>query len=501
MLPYVLDELPKKDFVSLPATHVRIDALYDTAMQWMDEEQEARCVALLEPWFAGDGALPGRLEPLFDALMDAYLALGKTHQRERLIEQALARGDRVMQCVALQRRAVMLADRGAHQEAIAAFAQAQRLDPDNVSLSHLEVTLLIGAGRLEQARERARFWLARARRGAIDLPPELVQLLESAAIDPSAAVMDVVERHNPAVAKLRELLAAAPAPALHYRLDRFDDGTAALRAEPRLTQAEERWRDAFAQAKPMLTTLMAADTDEAFDDPEPWLDLLAREPILWSSFDVLDDLAMGVAAHRLLGAEHTVIVPLLDRAIALLRLALGTEAPPQLPWGFMDHRPALRCVAARIDAAQAADDRDTAIALAEWLVLQLNPHDNHGMRFELSRMYLQAGTPEKLIALAEQYPDDTADMTLNRVLALYMLGRSGEALIALQTAADKHPKVVSMLVAAKARQPRINPGFVTLGGDDEAWLYREAHIDLWRDAGALAWATQAYKAVRPRSSR
>lgn len=495
MLRYVLDTMPKKDYASLPGTPVRIDAVHDAAVQWNDEGEEARAVALLEPWFDGDRPLSGRLEPLFDTLMDAYLALGKARQRERLIEQALARGDRDLQCTALQRRATMLSDRGEHEAALAAFQQAQRLVPDNVSHAHLEVTLLIGAGRLDQARERARFWLARARRGLIEMPPEMMRLVEAAAVDPSAAILDVIAPREPGLARLRELLGTVPPLALHYTLDRFDDGTAALRAEPRLARIEDRWREVFAQSKPMLTALETGETD-AFDAPDPWLDLLAREPLLWSSFDVLDDLAMGVGALRMFGAEPTVIIPLLDRAVALLRLCLGTDAPPLLPWGFIDHRPALRCVAARIEAAVHADDLASATTLAEWLVLQLNPNDNHGLRFDLSRMYLRARTPEKVIALAEKYPNDGAELMFNRVLALFMLGRTSEALTAFKQAAGENPKVLKMLVAPKPRRPKINAEYVTVGGDDEAWLYREAHLDLWRDAGALEWAAQAYKAVR-----
>ena len=56
------------------------------------------------------------------------------------------------------------ADQNGHINATLTFREAQRVDPDNPSHAALELTLLVSRGEIEQARERARFWLARLER-------------------------------------------------------------------------------------------------------------------------------------------------------------------------------------------------------------------------------------------------------------------------------------------------------------------------------------------------
>ncbi len=496
MLRYVLDASPRSVFASLPGTRVNVNAIADAAYQWSEQGRLADVVALLQPWFAGDSPLAGRLEPLFDALMDAYLALGKPRKREALLSAVLARGDRQMHCAAWQRRAAMLADKGDHAAALDAFREAQRLNPDDPSLAHLEITLLIGAGRTQQARERARFWLARARRGD-DFPKPLIDLLRSAAEDPAAAVLEISEHRLPELAALRAMLRTLPPPALNHDLQPDLYGVGALEPQPALARAEAKWRKRFPQAKPLLTMLGEGDAS-AFDEPQRWLPLLEREPLLWQSFDVLDDLAMAVHALGILGADEGVVLPLLDRAVALLRLHVDASGAQKLPWGFPENRPALRCVAARLHHALEHDDRATALPLAEWMVLRLNPDDNHGFRGALMRLYVQSDRFDNAIALAQRFPDDTAELTLTHVLALFSAGRHEEAKAALLAAAAEHARAVKMLLADNPKQPKSGEFGIALGGAEEAWLYRTAHRELWRERGALEWAAQVLAACRPR---
>ncbi|MBX9812385.1 hypothetical protein V4890_24500 [Ralstonia solanacearum species complex bacterium KE056] len=88
--------------------------------QWHEEGDAGRATALLDPWFATGRELTGKLEPLFDQLMDSYLALGRERQRQRLLTEVISRGE------------------------------------------------------TEQARERARFWIARLERAR---DPELADFI------------------------------------------------------------------------------------------------------------------------------------------------------------------------------------------------------------------------------------------------------------------------------------------------------------------------------------
>ena len=498
MLRYVLDATPREAYAALPGTQVNFDAVVDTARQWIEEGRERDVVTLLEPWFAGEGPLKGGLDFMFDLLMDAYLHLGKPRKRKLLIETALARGDRKLRCTAWQRRAVMAADQGQHDQALEAFREAQRLNPDDLALTHLEISLLIGAGRMRQARERARFWLARVQRDP-DCPPPLLDLLRRAAEDPAAAMLDIEERRVPSLAQLRALLRALPAMEIQHDLQVDSEGTGFLRPRPALAKAEAKWRRHFAQAKPMLA-MLGEDNSMTFVHGEKWLPLLQREPLLWQSFDVLDDLAMAVHGLGLLGANEAVMVPMLDRAVTLLRLHVDAAGARRLPWAVLENRPALRSVAARVHAALEADDRDTALRLAEWLVRELNPNDNHGLRGPLMRLYVQAGRYDEAIALAQHYPDDLTELALTHVLALYCAGRADEAAAALKQAAASRRRMVKMLLAENAREPKAGGFGIAIGGAEEAWLYRKDHRELWREKGALPWAAEVL-ARPPRKGR
>ena len=453
MLRYVLDALPVAGFAELPGSRAGLDAVAHAAREWDQEGASARAIALLEPWFAGDGPLDQRHAPLFDVLMDVDPATGKQKKRQALIETALRRGDRGLQSTAWQRRAVMLADQDRHDEAMEAFRHAQVLAPNDPAMGFLEAQPT-GASKLDLARERAKFWLARARRADPPLSDEILDILREAAADPARAMLGVGRMREPDLGRLIDLVSASPAPTKCYTLDHADEGAVELRPVPELATAETNWREVFPQSKPPLTMLATGDAT-AFDDATPWLDLLRAEPVLWQSFDVLDDLAMVVNALGVLGAQQRIEAPLLERASALLRMAVEDDRLAQSRGSCVANRPALRCVAARRHAALESGDAALARELAEWLVLRLNPNDNHGMRGTLARLYLAAGQAEQAIALTDRYPDDFAEMSLNRVLALFMGQRRGEALTLFAEAVRNHSAAVKMLIAAEQpRRPR-----------------------------------------------
>lgn len=79
-------------------------------------------------------------------------------------------------------------------------------------------------------------------------------------------------------------------------------------------------------------------------------------------------------------------------------------------------------------------------------------------------------------------------------------GRLADAELALQRAIGESPKVWKTLVAALPRKPRLDGTGYRVGGDDEAWLYREKRLARWQASGALAWAV-ALKKPRGRPAR
>ncbi|MBI2319882.1 MAG: SEC-C domain-containing protein [Betaproteobacteria bacterium] len=501
MLRHVLDTLPKKHFIELPASRVDPIAVYDTARQWQEEGDNERATALLEPWFEGDTPLVGKLEPLFDQLMDCYLALGEERKRDRLVETVLERGDRELRAAALQRRSTMLADRGDIERAWESFREAQRTDPDNPSHAALEITLLVSRGETEQARERARFWIARLERLRDPRLADMIGFLRAVQADPHAAMSDMDRQRVPALGRLEALLAAAPAPEAHCEV--ADRGEAGRVLGPRqdLARIDERWRKVFPQTKPSLTATQH-DFTGMWDEPEKWLDFLAGNPRAWQSFDVLDDLAMAVDVLQTMGTGPSILEPLLGRGMALLdaNLDAGAAGNGTLQWIWLENRPALRLLAHLAFRAQEAMDQGASgerfIELAERLIA-LNPNDNHGIRESLTRAYLARGWPEKALALTDRYPDDFCGPTLNRILALVRIERRGDALTALRDAARHHRTAIDMLLAAAPKQPRPDAGYgITVGSKEEAWEYRAAHRSLWEQDDALDWLGAAWRDVR-----
>ena len=501
MLRHVLDTLPKKTFAELPASRVDAFAVCETARQWHEEGDTERAVALLEPWFAGDAPLAAKVEPLFDQLMDCYLALGKERRRARLLAAALARGDRILRTAALQRRTTMLADKGDTDGAWESFLEAQREDPDNPNHGSLEVTLLVSRGETGRARERARFWIARMERMRDPELADVIAFLRTVAADPHGAMAGIDRQRNPGLDRLAELFSATPAPQLHYAaIDRGEAGRV-LQPDQALGKIEARWREVFEQVKPGLTGTQH-DFTGMWNHPRPWLDLLERNPLAWQSLDVIDDLAMAVEALQPIGADATLLEPLLARGVALLEANLNAAPSGNgtFQWDWMENRPALRMLAhlayRAFDAMDSGGPCERAIALGERM-LAFNPNDNHFAREPLTRAYLKSGRTQAALDLGDRYPDDFCGPTLNRILALVRLGRRGDALARLSDVAKDHRVAVDVLLADNPKPPKPDGGAgITVGGKEEAWEYRATHRALWERDGALDWLRAAWSEVR-----
>jgi tetratricopeptide (TPR) repeat protein len=223
--------------------------------------------------------------------------------------------------------------------------------------------------------------------------------------------------------------------------------------------------------------------DFLIQEPEPWLDVLRKHSAAFDSLDVLDDLVLlaGPAAEELdPGWDSSLLAPLLERAAAIVRESAAAAGERlRLPWGFRENRPALRLLS-RLGYRLDGFDHAGEAALVYEEVLRWNPNDNHGHRTWLINHCLRKGDDARALEIADQYPDDALTDTLfGRGLALWRLGRRSEAEKALRAAAADRPLVTEALLAPELEEPGLTPGRVTMGGADEAWLYRESMRDVW----------------------
>jgi tetratricopeptide (TPR) repeat protein len=180
-------------------------------------------------------------------------------------------------------------------------------------------------------------------------------------------------------------------------------------------------------------------------------------------------------------------VPIIDSALA-------KSENPQLHWGWTENRPALRSLVRLVYVELDKGNDDAAAAMAQ-TVLSLNPYDNHGLRTLVINEFLRDGDNERALELARQYPGDLhPELAYGEALALFRLERYGEAQEALDRALDSLPKVPRFLTAERVRKPKFDPIGVRIGGDDQAWLYREEMRDVWdATSDALEWLRKASK--------
>lgn len=508
LLRYVLDAYPKSRLGEVAASKASIDAVADTAFQWLAGGDAARASALLEPYFAGSAPLTVRVAPLFNLLMDAWLTLGRRTKRERLIDAILQRGDRPLQSDALQRRTTMLADRGDHAGAWRAFKQASELNPNDPALSFLEVTTLLSEGRVSEAQARAQWWAAFLAKQRDPQLADLVERLRDMAKDPYGGMMGVATSADADLQRLHELFLAAPPPAVRHRFDVFmEEGehraahavASEFVPDAELAKLEKRWQKVFPQAKPGLTALQN-DAEEVWDNAPAWLDLLQKHPALWFSFDVLDDLVMAVDTVHWAGVEQRLLVPMAERAAEQLRLTLESRGggPVQCPWGVLSHRPSLRPIAHLAYICKEAGNWQRFMALAHWLVFELNPNDNHGFRDDLSCAYARFERWPDVLALNDRYPGDMQPaLALNAVLATFSLGDATAARKMITLAKKDHPVAVKMLLEAAPKPVKPDSGYgITVGGKYEAWLYVGKMREFWDRHKALDWAREALKPAK-----
>ena len=89
-------------------------------------------------------------------------------------------------------------------------------------------------------------------------------------------------------------------------------------------------------------------------------------------------------------------------------------------------------------------------------------------------------------------------------LALFALGRTEEASTALREASEAYPRILIWLLKSQPKAPRSDGFGIEIGGDEEAWIYRQQHLGLWQRLDALEWAARTKRSrvhrAKPRSS-
>lgn len=469
MLAAVLDRLSAKALAEAPLHELHPDALAIVAQRWLENGQEKKAISLLERYFKHLDQLDGRAELAADTLLNAYLETNSPRKKQKFVDALKAAPNKELRSCGWQRQATICSDTGDTIGAREAFQEAQRHAPNAPALSHLEVLLLLSEGRDNEAKARADFWIARLQRDAHYDHSDLIGALRDMVGGDEGKLKTLSYSRGP-LGILADLVATWPEPACLYRLVEGCE----LEAKADLMRLERQWMDRREEGQ--------------FED---LVVFAAQHPLSSQSFMILRDLSeiSLVLSGGLPGATEALSKQILLRAEALRQTVLGKlkALNKELPWGFLNNRPMLTLVDYYTDAF-AETRRDECLALMRWSVTVANPTDNTGMRERLIHELIATGNPETAIGIAANYPNDFASTEYGRVLAYYAAGQLETAEAALREAFSGYPKVWKMIHAINPKQPRSkNPGYITIGGDDEAWEYRSHHLDLWRSTGALKW--------------
>ena len=469
MLSEVLGLLPQKTLKELPLHDLHPDALALVAQRWLDEGDAKKAISLLERYFTNLDKLDSRAEWAADTLLNAYLETNAPRKKQKFVDALKAATNKDLRSCGWQRQATIDSDQGNYIGAWDAFREAQRHAPNAPALSHLEVLLLLSEGRDVEAKARADFWIARLQRDAKYDHSELITVLRNM-VGSDAGKLQTLHFARGPLGRLADAVANWPAPACSYRLI----GGCELEPKVELARLEGRWMD----------LRQSADLDDM-------IAFAAQFPLAGQSFMVLRDLSeiALMLDPGVPGSREALSRQILQRGEALRQAVLSKLKAQnrELPWGFLNNRPMLTLVQYFIEAMEKTSPGE-CLALMRWSVTVANPTDNSGLRGPLIHKLIELGKPREAIDIAAAYPDDFAEIEYGRVLALFVDQQAEAAQACLHKAVERWPKAWKMLHAANPKQARSkNPGYITVGGDDEAWHYRIDHRDLWQSTGALRW--------------
>lgn len=148
-------------------------------------------------------------------------------------------------------------------------------------------------------------------------------------------------------------------------------------------------------------------------------------------------------------------------------------------WGIVSTRPYMRAKFNYADFLHENERFEEAIRQYEDL-LELNPNDNQGARYELFIVYVESGLFKKAEALLKKYNETTtANGTYNLVLIeLLQNGVTNKAKQLLKKAKQQNPYVPDYLLGKKDI-PMYQPSHYQLGSESEAIIYADNHWTLW----------------------
>ena len=159
-------------------------------------------------------------------------------------------------------------------------------------------------------------------------------------------------------------------------------------------------------------------------------------------------------------------------------------------WGIHETRPFMRCLCAKSEILVAMGKMAEGVAIMEEMI-ELNEHDNQGIRYPLMSALIMLGETEKFKKYDKTFNDAYAAQTLysRALFAFQTEGNSANARKLLKKAFEKNPFVVHKLLDMDY-QPKAVESYM-LGSSEEADAYLIYALFAWyKIKGALEWLVE-----------
>jgi Transcriptional repressor TCF25 len=376
--------------------------------------------------------------------------------------------------------------------------EAEQIAPDHPELAKIEVTLLLHQENWQQASARCHFWALRFRRLYGEAMQPTIDLLEQIANNPQQALAQPAPLPDAALHTLLQLAQHTPPPESAYRLQTDHIGSAKLEPSAQLQEALDEWYQKYTFL-PQQTALKGVPYALAWQMAEQWLPALQQNPILWQSFEVLDDLIRMIADGHPHSAKSAT-QPLVERGCDLFtRLQAPLHARGcRLSWQIVENRPAMHLAILHLDNLIDQGQATATIAWLEMILQTFDAQDEQRWREVLMPFYLEQARYDDALALAIRYPNDTINMRYDHALALFMQSGQGDqqnaANAQLANAISLYPMIAMALLA---RRGLYQSGAATrrkTDADHQSDLtiaYCDTHHGLWPKQ-ALDWLETQY---------
>ncbi len=158
-------------------------------------------------------------------------------------------------------------------------------------------------------------------------------------------------------------------------------------------------------------------------------------------------------------------------------------------WGILETRPYMRALEGLANSLWVLGERESALAHYRRL-LELNPGDNQGVRYQLAGCLLEEGFDEELGELLGQYEEEASAYWLyTRALWRFrMEGATERATTELKEATATNPYVPLYLLGRKNFLAQGLPELIGLGDESEAVSYFARALPEWlKTPGAVEW--------------